>query len=153
LSRSTDTAKSVLVPEQFAELLETNPDEAQKLLFQGAVPKSKFSSVGKRRSVKLQMAVVTKPIRYQGKGYALGDACGLEEPWRAILRREPCSYCSDAGGTLDHIVPRMGARKSSGSLDNLASACEECNSRKGHTPLLLYLLSRLSPGYGEEVAA
>jgi len=90
--------------------------------------------------------IVTKPIRYQGKGHALGDPCGLDVPWRTQLRRDLCAYCGNPGGTLDHIVPRRGSRKQSGPLSNLTGACQRCNGEKGQTPLLLYLLERVNSG-------
>lgn len=91
--------------------------------------------------------IVTEPIRYQGKGHALGDPCGLDVPWRAQLRQDPCVYCGEpGGGTLDHIEPRNGARKGSGPLSNLTGACPNCNGEKGCTPLLLFLLQRVNSG-------
>lgn len=59
---------------------------------------------------------------------------------RHVLHRDPCAYCGGPGGSVDHIVPvRHG-----GIADptNLTSACAACNTVKGETPLLQFLLSR-----------
>jgi 5-methylcytosine-specific restriction endonuclease McrA len=62
------------------------------------------------------------------------------------LRRDPCSYCGNAGGTIDHIVPRRGGPKKSGPVSNLAGSCPSCNVDKGSISLLFYLLERVNSG-------
>lgn len=62
---------------------------------------------------------------------------------RAALRADPCAYCLNVGGTVDHIEPR-----SRGGLDvpnNRTGACPRCNCQKGETPLLLFLVRRGFP--------
>lgn len=62
---------------------------------------------------------------------------------RATLRGDPCAYCLDVGGTIDHIEPT-----SAGGPDrplNLTGACPRCNCQKGETPLLLFLVRRGFP--------
>jgi 5-methylcytosine-specific restriction endonuclease McrA len=59
-----------------------------------------------------------------------------------ILRADPCVYCGNAGGTIEHIIPVIAG--GSGEWENLAGACRSCNSGKGDTPLLLFLLSRVA---------
>lgn len=64
--------------------------------------------------------------------------------YRGMLRREPCSYCGGRGGYIDHIVPR--ARGGGFFWDNFTPACLKCNSYKGDTAMLMYLVRR--GGYG-----
>lgn len=90
--------------------------------------------------------IVTEPIRFQSKGHALGEPCGLSERWRAILRRDGCSYCGGSAETVDHIEPRRGRRRGTRSVTNLTGACSVCNAAKADTPLLLYLLERVNSG-------
>src|SRR5262245_42132224 len=58
--------------------------------------------------------------------------------WRSILRRDPCSYCGDLGGTVEHIVPRY--RNGADTIDNLAGACRICNRLRRTRLLLLFLV-------------
>jgi hypothetical protein len=69
----------------------------------------------------------------------LGRVADLER-FVQTLRRDPCSYCNRAGGTIDHIVPRRGKPKADRPLTNLTGACEPCNKDKGARQLLHYLL-------------
>lgn len=73
---------------------------------------------------------------------------GNAPSYKEIVRRDPCSYCFDSGGTVDHIIPRAFLRGSErGHWTNLTGACESCNRRKdkgkdgGHRSILLQLLS------------
>lgn len=63
-----------------------------------------------------------------------------------------CCYCSEKmtlrlgrnkTATVEHILPR-----SYGGKDdfNTAAACNDCNQKRGNTPLLIYLASRLNRG-------
>lgn len=64
----------------------------------------------------------------------------IERVWRvpAVTRREvlrrdkhACQYCgSPRHLTLDHVMPR--SRGGRDSWDNIVTACESCNSRKGN---------------------
>lgn len=56
-----------------------------------------------------------------------------------ILRRDPCSYCGQAGGEVEHMdaIARGGTH----AWDNLTSACRSCNARKGTRSLLHFLLA------------
>jgi recombinational DNA repair protein (RecF pathway) len=66
------------------------------------------------------------------------------EPWARVLRRDPCSYCDGAGGTVDHIVPLAHGGEKAVSV-NGTGACSTCNSlshQKSDTPLLQFLLKR-----------
>jgi DNA polymerase III alpha subunit len=57
-----------------------------------------------------------------------------------LVRRDPCSYCGEPGGTVDHIEPV--ALGGSNDVENLTGACKNCNSRKRTRPLLVFLLER-----------
>jgi hypothetical protein len=71
--------------------------------------------------------------------------------WDNAVRRDPCAYCgawcwASSGHnfatsmTLDHIDPK--SRGWTGEVNNTAAACRRCNSVKGDTPMLLFLLGR-----------
>lgn len=63
-------------------------------------------------------------------------------PYIAILQKDPCSYCGDPAGTIDHIVPIADGGTS--EWGNLAAACQPCNTSKGKKSLLEFMLWRLS---------
>lgn len=58
-----------------------------------------------------------------------------------ILRGDPCAYCGDRAGTVDHIV--AAARGGDGEWHNFTAACQHCNGGKSAKPLLTYLLERM----------
>jgi 5-methylcytosine-specific restriction endonuclease McrA len=45
------------------------------------------------------------------------------------LRRQPCVYCGEKGGTVDHVIPL--ARGGAHTAENLVPACQRCNDSKG----------------------
>ena len=52
-----------------------------------------------------------------------------------------CSYCNERHKlTLDHIVPLSTGGEH--DIDNAVPACNSCNSAKGKTPLVLWLVRR-----------
>jgi hypothetical protein len=68
------------------------------------------------------------------------------EAWASICRLDPCSFCGDLGGTIDHIVPQnpLVPRPFGGkhSWLNYAGCCTRCNSRKKSGSLLMFLAVR-----------
>ena len=57
---------------------------------------------------------------------------------REVLRRDKhtCQYCGSTKKlTLDHVIPRSKGGKH--TWDNVVTACERCNSRKGDSEALL----------------
>lgn len=60
--------------------------------------------------------------------------------WVEVLKFDPCSYCGNPGGTLDHVIPLVGGGEH--SEDNLVGACRSCNSSKWAHSLLFFLLSQ-----------
>jgi len=54
-----------------------------------------------------------------------------------IIKRDPCSYCGEAGGEWDHIVPV--ADNGGHGWGNATGACASCN-RKKHTKSLLHFM-------------
>lgn len=60
--------------------------------------------------------------------------------YREALRRDPCAYCGERGGWLDHIHAR--ARGGADDFSNLAGTCRGCNARKADRALLRHLLAR-----------
>lgn len=79
---------------------------------------------------------------------------GTERLWkvppvnrREVLRRDhhSCQYCgSNKRLTLDHVIPRSKGGKH--TWDNVVTACETCNSRKGdRTPQQAGMTLRTQP--------
>ena len=62
---------------------------------------------------------------------------------RSVLRADPCAYCQDTGGTIDHIEPLY--RGGRDVTLNRTGACPRCNNLKDHTPMLLFLVRRRYP--------
>jgi 5-methylcytosine-specific restriction endonuclease McrA len=63
------------------------------------------------------------------------------------LQGDPCSYCGELGGSIDHIVPRLEGRTWSlkdpwNQWPNLTSACKSCNNSKRQKSLLGFLYAR-----------
>lgn len=60
-----------------------------------------------------------------------------------IVRRDPCAYCGERGGVVDHIVSLStgGANR----WDNLTGACLRCNSSKRSKDLVGFLHARMAP--------
>lgn len=65
---------------------------------------------------------------------------------RPFLRLDPCAYCGGPGGTIDHIEPR--ALGGANWIENMTGACRKCNSSRGITPMLFFMLG----GRAEELA-
>lgn len=63
-----------------------------------------------------------------------------EQTWQGILMHDRCSYCLAPAGAVDHIDPLN--RGGEHGIENLVPICGPCNSAKGDTPLLFFLLSR-----------
>lgn len=57
-----------------------------------------------------------------------------------VLSADPCSYCGEIGGTVDHIEPL--ARGGAASWQNLTAACRKCNASKNARSLLVFLATR-----------
>ncbi len=64
--------------------------------------------------------------------------CYQREEWSVVLRRDPCVYCGERGGTVEHVNPR-GPRS---PVSNGVGACEKCNGERGSVPLIYYLIWR-----------
>jgi 5-methylcytosine-specific restriction endonuclease McrA len=82
--------------------------------------------------------------------FAFTSECTGNQQWRALLRKEPCTYCGAPpvrtrvkrgwldGQTLDHIHPRSAGGRN--GWENRTPACVDCNRRKSSTPALLFLV-------------
>lgn len=67
---------------------------------------------------------------------------GADLAYAVVVRRDPCSYCGQPGGTMDHITAiSMGG---AGDWTNLTGACRSCNSRKKKLPVLLFMLRKMN---------
>lgn len=86
-----------------------------------------------------------------GRGMPMGhtlreDGESHLQAWARIVRSDPCGFCGDDGGTVDHVVPRnplvavpLGGKW---SWLNYSSCCPACNERKGSLSLLWFLWVR-----------
>lgn len=68
--------------------------------------------------------------------------------WPQILRADPCCYCGEQGGCVDHIEPRSlgGADHES----NLTGICRSCNSSKGQSSPLIFMIRGKGRGGGRK---
>lgn len=66
---------------------------------------------------------------------------------RRIFRADPCAYCGDEGGTVDHILPTSTG--GTDDWDNMTGACARCNSTKNQlgSILLSLLWTRAARAY------
>ena len=60
--------------------------------------------------------------------------------WRRALFADPCPYCGGAVENVDHVWPV--ALGGGNHWTNITGACVACNSEKGATPLLHWLIRR-----------
>lgn len=67
----------------------------------------------------------TAKKRKRNKGV---KACG----WSKLMRSMRCHYCGEAGGTVDHVVPRGQGGET--SPENCVPACAPCNHFRGDRP-------------------
>lgn len=58
-----------------------------------------------------------------------------------VLRADPCAFCGETAGTLDHIRSQS-AENGPTHWTNLTGACPACNLDKGADTLLGFLLRR-----------
>lgn len=81
-------------------------------------------------------------LRQQAERNALkkGAPRAAIKEYIAILKLDPCVYCGNRAGCIDHIVALVcGGRH---DPENLAAACRSCNARKRSKSLLHFLLAR-----------
>lgn len=64
------------------------------------------------------------------------------QEYAQLILGDPCSYCGNGGGEIDHIVPLRAGGDS--DRENLASACAWCNRSKGPKSLLAFMFYSLS---------
>lgn len=53
------------------------------------------------------------------------------------LRADPCAYCGETGGVIDHVVPRSVGGEN--HWQNYTGVCQSCNSSKSNKPLLAFM--------------
>lgn len=79
---------------------------------------------------------LTKQSTYNPLGN-LEEQIDVEFPSKETVRHRDnftCCYCGGYGDTIDHIIPRHDGGDS--TWDNVVCACQKCNGKKGHTPLI-----------------
>lgn len=77
-------------------------------------------------------------LKHNGRRRGAYDCAATREFAATVLAADPCAYCGEAGGTIDHIDALIDG--GGGSDDNLTGACFDCNRRKNRLPLLQFLL-------------
>jgi ribosomal protein S27AE len=55
----------------------------------------------------------------------------------ASIQRDPCGFCGQQGGVIDHIIPK--GNQGPNTWDNYSGLCVPCNSRKQRHNLLTAL--------------
>jgi len=68
---------------------------------------------------------------------------GAWASWKLAIYLEPCVYCGrmpNHDGTREHLTPIVAG--GGNDWENLAPACQACNSRRGHGSILLFLVKR-----------
>ncbi len=146
---------------------------ATEVLRQSVVVFSKnylpVSRVNIKRAIALLVTGKAEPLDFtNGKGYRVHSpslvllvpeqirltVTDTERVWRVppvnrreVLRRDKhtCQYCGNTKQlTLDHVIPRSKGGKH--TWDNVVTACEQCNSRKGdRTPSQAGMILRTKP--------
>ncbi|EIJ42019.1 restriction endonuclease [Beggiatoa alba B18LD] len=128
-----------------------------------------ISQINIKRAITLLITGKAEPLDFnQGKGIAVHSptmilivpyqirltVTPVERAWRAptlnrreILRRDKhtCQYCGSTKNlTIDHVIPRSKGGKH--VWDNVVTACERCNNRKGdRTPLQANMILQTIP--------
>jgi 5-methylcytosine-specific restriction endonuclease McrA len=88
--------------------------------------------------LRYRVAAKLSSVRHRAKQYGVLDTLMLVE-WTGVLNesRGVCFYCQEYVGLLylglDHVVP-MG-RGGVNTVNNIAAACGECNTKKHTRPL------------------
>jgi hypothetical protein len=54
---------------------------------------------------------------------------GNDKAWAREMRRLPCHYCGDSGGTIDHVIPYSHGGRD--IYENCLPACARCNTMRG----------------------
>lgn len=62
----------------------------------------------------------------------------LRKPWIGEMRKQPCHYCGEPSGTLDHKLPKSKGGETSPS--NCVPACGPCNQFRGTMPYEEFLV-------------
>lgn len=75
-----------------------------------------------------------RKVRFRGVAQ---EARVADRPYLMALYADPCAYCGEPGGYVDHID--AGSRGGSDHWTNYTAACSGCNSRKRSSSLIGYL--------------
>jgi hypothetical protein len=62
--------------------------------------------------------------------------------WTKDAFNDPCVYCGGKADTKEHVIPV--SQGGGNDWSNVTVACRQCNMMRGNTPLLTFLLQRLS---------
>lgn len=149
MTSATDIlGRSVVVFSQnYLPMSRVNIRRAIALMVSGKAEPLKFSDTADWQ-VRSPSVVVEVPEQIRLK------VTGAERVWkvppvnrREVLRRDhhSCQYCGSTKQlTLDHVIPVSKGGKH--SWDNVVTACEKCNQRKGdRTPLQAGMTLRTQP--------
>jgi 5-methylcytosine-specific restriction endonuclease McrA len=59
-------------------------------------------------------------------------------PWAVEMRKLPCHYCGEPGGTVDHKIPR--SKKGLTTPENCVPCCSPCNTFRRNMPYEEFLI-------------
>ena len=65
------------------------------------------------------------------KGHRKGRRA-YQQRWCIEMRKLPCHYCGEPGGTIDHVIPKGKGGKT--VPENCIPACRPCNGFRGDRP-------------------
>lgn len=66
--------------------------------------------------------------------------------WNKVVKLDPCVYCHRRADhrkkgrdmTVEHVIPI--SKGGTNTPDNKVGACDQCNVKRGNTPLILHLM-------------
>lgn len=74
---------------------------------------------------------VAQSQNHRAAGLGLPGRVSVAE-WQSLIRANDakCTYCGEHAAVMDHIIPL--SRGGSHSLDNITTACQSCDRKKGN---------------------
>lgn len=80
-------------------------------------------------------------------GHNLKKRGGATTKWITIIANDPCAYCGDKGGSVDHVVPQSLSKITLQGFSihhwtNLVGVCQKCNSMKDAKTIVGFLAAK-----------
>jgi len=81
------------------------------------------------KDIEAEIRVNVPRVVRRNKGSNKGTGGAL---WMKRMRKQPCHYCGEPGGTVDHVIPRD--QGGTATIDNCVPACGLCNTFRRSRP-------------------